>query len=101
MHIVMVHIHVKSDLLEAFKAVTLENASNSVNEPGVARFDMLQQVDDPTKFVLVEAYINSDAAAAHKETEHYLAWRQKALDMMAQPRYGITYQNIFPGDDSW
>ena len=101
MQIVIVHIHVKPEMIDEFKEVTLDNASNSVKEPGVARFDVLQQVDDPTRFVLVEVYKDADAPAAHKETEHYLRWRDKALDMMAQPRYGIKYQNIFPDESGW
>ena len=101
MVIVTVHIHVKPEMLDEFKAATLENARNSVKEPGVARFDVLQQLDDPTKFVLVEVYKDEAAVAAHKETSHYFAWRDKALDMMAQPRYGIRYQNIFPDEDGW
>ncbi len=101
MQIVIVHIHVKPEMIDEFKEVTLDNASNSVKEPGVARFDVLQQEDDPTRFILVEVYKDGDAPAAHKETEHYLRWRDKALDMMAQPRYGIKYKNVFPDESGW
>jgi quinol monooxygenase YgiN len=101
MQILIVHIHVKPDMLEAFKEVTSENARNSAKEPGVSRFDFIQQVDDPTKFLLIEVYRDAEAVAAHKETAHYLAWRDKAVDMMAQPRYGIKYQNIYPEDNGW
>lgn len=101
MQIVIVHIHVKPEMIDEFKEVTLDNASNSVKEPGVARFDVLQQEDDPTRFILVEVYKDADAPAAHKETEHYLRWRDKALDMMAQPRYGIKYKNVFPDESGW
>ncbi len=101
MQIVIVHIHVKPEMIDEFKEVTLDNASNSVKEPGVARFDVFQQEDDPTRFILVEVYKDADAPAAHKETEHYLRWRDKALDMMAQPRYGIKYKNVFPDESGW
>lgn len=101
MNIVFVYVHVKPESIEEFKAITLENARNSVMEPGIARFDVIQQVDDPTRFVLVEVYRDSEAPAKHKETAHYLAWRDKAIDLMAEPRYGIKYQNVFPGEAGW
>ncbi len=101
MQIVLVHVHVKPEMIEDFKAISLENARNSVQEPGIARFDVIQQADDPTRFVLVEVYRNAEAPARHKETAHYLAWRDKAIDMMAEPRYGIKYQNIFPDEAGW
>lgn len=101
MNIVLVHVHVKPESIEEFKAITLENARNSVKEPGIARFDIIQQADDPTRFVLVEVYRDSDAPAKHKETEHYLAWRDKAPDLMAEPRFSIKYQNVFPDEAGW
>lgn len=101
MQIVLVHVHVKPDQIEAFKEATIKNASNSVKEPGIARFDVLQQADDPTRFVLVEVYRDAEAPASHKETAHYLEWRDKVVDMMAEPRYGIKYQNIFPDESGW
>jgi (4S)-4-hydroxy-5-phosphonooxypentane-2,3-dione isomerase len=101
MQIVLVHVHVKPDHIEAFKAASLENARNSVQEPGVARFDVLQQADDPTYFVLVEVYRDAEAPVRHKETAHYLAWRDSVMDMMAEPRYGIKYNNVFPDENGW
>lgn len=101
MNIVLVHVHVKPECIEQFKEISLENARNSVKEAGIARFDVIQQADDPTRFVLVEVYRDAEAPAKHKETAHYLAWRDKALDMMAEPRYGIKYSNIFPDESGW
>ncbi len=101
MNIVLVHVHVKPECIEQFKEITLENARNSVKEPGVARFDVIQQADDPTLFVLIEVYRDANAPALHKETAHYLAWRDRAIDMMAEPRYGIKYTNIFPDESGW
>ena len=96
MLIVHVHVNVKPDLVEAFKQATIENASNSVKEAGIARFDVIQQTEDPTKFILVEVYKTADAALAHKETAHYARWRDAVAEMMAEPRQGIKYTNIFP-----
>ena len=101
MQIVLVHVHVKPAFVEAFKQASTENASNSVKEPGIARFDVIQQADDPTKFILVEIYITAEAPAAHKETAHYAKWRDTVAEMMAEPRQGIKYSNIFPTDESW
>jgi len=96
MLIVQVHVNVKPEFVEAFKQATIENANNSVKEAGVARFDVIQQTDDPTKFILVEVYKTADAPAAHKETAHYARWRDTVAEMMAEPRRGIKYGNIFP-----
>lgn len=101
MHIVHVHVHVKTEFVEAFKRATVENATNSVKEAGIARFDVIQQVDDPTRFVLVEVYKTAQAPAAHKETLHYKRWANTVMEMMADPRQGIKYANIFPEDASW
>lgn len=102
MHIVHVFVHVKPDFIEAFKTASLDNASNSIQEPGIARFDVIQQQDDPTHFVLLEVYRNADhAPAAHKQTTHYIRWRDAVADMMAEPRYAIKYDNIFPADVGW
>jgi len=101
MFIVHVYIHVKADQLEAFKAATLENARNSLQEPGVARFDVIQQADDPTRFVLVEVYRAPEDAARHKETAHYNRWRESAEPLMAEPRSRIIYSNVFPGETGW
>jgi quinol monooxygenase YgiN len=101
MQIVHVHVNVKPEFIEAFKQATIENASNSVKEAGIARFDVLQQTDDPTRFILVEIYKSADAPGAHKETAHYKRWRDTVMPMMAEPRQGIKYSNIFPGDSNW
>jgi len=102
MHIVHVFVHVKPEFVEEFKIASLDNASNSVQEPGVARFDVLQQQDDPTRFVLLEVYQDANQApAAHKQTAHYARWRDTVAKMMAEQRYAIKYDNIFPGDNSW
>jgi len=83
MLIVHVHVHVKPESVEAFKQACVENARESVKEPGIARFDVVQQADDPTRFVLVEAYRTVDAPAKHKETAHYGKWRDTVASMMA------------------
>jgi quinol monooxygenase YgiN len=101
MQIVLVHVHVKPEFVEAFKQASIENASSSVKEPGVARFDVIQQADDPAKFILVEVYRSAEATAAHKETAHYARWRDTVAEMMAGSRQGIKYSNIFPGDENW
>lgn len=101
MLIVHVHVQVKPECVEAFQAVSLENASHSVQEPGIARFDVVQQADDPTRFVLVEAYRTDDAPAKHKETAHYAKWRDTVADMMAEPRRSTKYHNLFPDDVGW
>jgi len=101
MHIVHVHVHVKPAFVEAFRLATLENARNSVQEPGCARFDVMQNADDPTYFVLVEVYRTPDDPSRHKETPHYLKWRDTVADMMAAPRNGVKFANIFPGDTGW
>ena len=94
MLIVHVHIVVKPDCVEAFKDATIENARNSRKEAGIARFDLLQQHDDPTRFVLVEEYRSVDATAAHKATAHYAAWRERAEPLMAAPRTRVQYTNV-------
>ena len=101
MQIVLVHVHVKPGFVEAFKQASVENASNSVMEPGVARFDVIQQADELHRFILVEVYKSVEAAAAHKETPHYVRWRDTVADMMAEPRQGVKYMNIFPEDADW
>lgn len=101
MLIVHVHVSVKPESIEAFRQASIENASASLGEPGVARFDVIQQQDDPSKFVLVEVYRSAEAAAAHKETAHYAKWRDTVAPMMAQPRSSVKYFNVFPGDDGW
>jgi quinol monooxygenase YgiN len=101
MFIVHVFVHVKSDQVEAFKSATIENASNSVKEPGVARFDVIQQMGAPTRFVLVEVYRTPDDPGRHKETAHYQKWRDTVASMMAEPRTAIKYDNIFPDEQGW
>jgi autoinducer 2-degrading protein len=101
MFIVHVHVHVKPELVDAFRTATLENARNSVREPGIARFDVIQQLDDPTRFILVEVYRTPDDPARHKETAHYQTWRDTVEEMMAEPRSSVKYDNIFPDDPGW
>lgn len=94
MLIVHVFAHVKPELVADFRAATLENARHSIQEAGIARFDVIQQADDPTRFVLVEVYRDAEAPARHKETAHYLIWRDKVAPMMAEPRTSIKYVEI-------
>lgn len=101
MLIVHVHVQVKPECIEAFKAATEENARASVQEAGIARFDVVQQIDDAARFVLVEVYKTADAPAAHKETAHYAKWRDAVADMMAAPRTSVKYANVFPEDTRW
>ena len=101
MFIVHVFVHVKPEFVEAFKAATIQNARNSVQEPGIARFDVIRQQDDPTRFVLVEVYRTPDDPAKHKETAHYQTWRDTVAEMMAEPRSSVKYDNVFPGDERW
>ncbi len=101
MLVVHVQVRVHAESLEAFRRATLTNARQSLGEPGVARFDVLQQAEDPTRFVLAEAYRTPEAAAAHKETPHYLAWRDAVAPMMAEPRKSVKFTNLFPDDPSW
>lgn len=101
MYIVQVHVHVKTEFVEAFKQASLENAANSVKEPGITRFDVIQNLDDQNHFVLVEVYRTSGDPAKHKQTAHYHKWRDTVAEMMAEPRQGIKYLNIFPDDSGW
>lgn len=101
MHVVHVFVHVKPDAVEAFAAASRENARHSVREPGIARFDVLQQGDDPTRFVLVEVYRTPKDPARHKETAHYAAWRDTVASMMAEPRRATVFRNVHPDDEGW
>ena len=101
MLIVHVFVHVKLQKIEDFKAASIQNARESAKEPGIARFDVIQQRDDPTRFVLVEVYRTSDDPARHKETAHYRKWRDTVADMMAEPRGAVKYTNIFPDEQGW
>ena len=96
MLVVHVQVHVRPECVGAFKQATLTNARESLQEPGVARFDVVQQQDDPTRFVLVEVYRDAAAAAAHKETKHYPVWRDAVAPMMAEPRHSVKYNAVFP-----
>ncbi|HLP03050.1 MAG TPA: antibiotic biosynthesis monooxygenase [Opitutaceae bacterium] len=101
MFIVHVHVQVKPEYVEAFRAASLANATASVREPGIARFDVCQQADDATRFVLVEVYRDADAPARHKETAHYAVWRDAVAPMMAAPRTSVKFANVFPSDAGW
>jgi autoinducer 2-degrading protein len=101
MFIVQVHVDVKPGSIDAFRTATIENARNSVREPGIARFDVIQQQDDPTKFVLIEVYRTPEDPAKHKETAHYKKWKDAVESMMAAPRKSVKYNNIFPDDRGW
>ena len=101
MLVVHVHVHVKPDHIEAFRHASVDNASHSIREPGIARFDVIQQADDPTRFVLVEVYRTPDAPAQHKETTHYQRWRDAVADMMLEARTSVKYTNVYPEDAGW
>ena len=101
MLIVHVHVEVKPEFIDAFRRATTANAQASRKEPGIARFDLLQQSDDPTRFILVEAYRNAEAPAAHKETQHYQTWRDTVALMMAEPRHSVKLSNIDPPDSAY
>ena len=96
MLIVHVSVHVKPESVDAFIAASLENARNSVQEPGIIRFDVIQQDDDPTRFVLVEIYRTEQDPVRHKATAHYAAWRDAVAPMMAEDRRGVKYHALFP-----
>jgi (4S)-4-hydroxy-5-phosphonooxypentane-2,3-dione isomerase len=101
MLIVLVHVHVKEESIEAFREASRENARNSVKEPGIARFDVIQQRDDPSRFILVEVYRTTDDPARHKETAHYKTWRDSVEAIMAEPRVSYKFDNVFPDDRGW
>jgi quinol monooxygenase YgiN len=101
MHIVHVFITVKPESIDAFRLATLDNAHNSLQEPGVARFDFLEDVEQPGRFTLVEVYRTAEDAGRHKETAHYQRWAEAVAEMMAAPRTRAVYTNVFPGEDGW
>jgi (4S)-4-hydroxy-5-phosphonooxypentane-2,3-dione isomerase len=101
MHLLHVHIQVKPECVGAFIAATLRNAEQSRLEPGVARFDVVQEAGDPTRFVLLEAYRTPEAHGDHRRTRHYAEWRDAVTDMMAAPRTAVQYANISPADGGW
>jgi (4S)-4-hydroxy-5-phosphonooxypentane-2,3-dione isomerase len=101
MLVVHVHVQVKPAHVEAFKAATIDNATHSLKEPGIARFDVAQQQDDPTRFVLVEVYRTPQAPTAHKETAHYARWRDAVAPMMAAPRTSVKFSSVCPDETGW
>ncbi len=101
MLIVHVFVNVKPEQVEAFRTASLENARNSIQEPGIARFDVLQEQDEPTRFVLVEIYRTLEDPGKHKETAHYQKWRDTVTEMMAEPRTSVKYTNVFPDEEGW
>jgi autoinducer 2-degrading protein len=101
MLIVHVFVHVKPDTVDAFTAATLENAQNSIREPGVVRFDVVRQEDDPTRFLLIEIYRTPADPARHKETAHYATWRDTVESMMAESRRSVRYEALFPAPAAW
>ena len=101
MLIVIVYVHVKERDVDAFSKISIENASHSCQEEGVSFFDVLQENDDPTKFVLLEVYKDEVAAKAHKETVHYQKWKETVADMMVEPRQSVKYHEIYPSAEFW
>ncbi len=101
MFIVHVDIQVKPEFAAAFEAATIENARNSIQEPGIARFDFLRQSDDPNRVRLIEVYRSPEGVAQHRETAHYKTWFDAVAPMMAEPRKRVTYSNVFPADQGW
>jgi autoinducer 2-degrading protein len=101
MLIVHVHVRVKPQCVEVFRQATVENAQRSIQEAGIIRFDVVQQVNDPTRFVLIEIYRTEQDPARHKETSHYSTWRDAVADMMAEPRSSVKYTDVFPTARRW
>ena len=101
MYVVCVHVHVREEHRQQFVEATLENARSTIAEPGNLRFDVLQQIEDPRRFMLYEVYRDEAGMQAHKETAHYAAWRDAVEPWMAEPRQGVKYDNIFPGEEGW
>ena len=101
MLIVHVHVHVKPESVAAFRQATIENARASVQEPGIARFNVVQEQDNATRFLLIEVYRTPEAAAAHKDTAHYAKWRDAVAPMMAEPRHSVKYTAVFPDPQGW
>jgi autoinducer 2-degrading protein len=101
MLVVHVHVRVTAEFVERFKHATIENARQSLQETGIARFDVVQQQDDPTRFVLVETYRTIEATTVHKASKHYETWRDTVAPMMAEPRQSVKFNNIFPDDQGW
>jgi len=101
MYIVHVHVHVKPDFVNEFREPTIENARNSIREPGVARFDVIQKIDDPTRFILIEVYRTMGDPGRHKETVHYARWRDTVAEMMSEPRQALKFDGVFPDNEGW
>jgi quinol monooxygenase YgiN len=101
LHIALVNAHVRPERVEDFRQATTVNAGESRKEPGVVRFDVIQESEDPTRFVLIEVFRSPAAAAAHRETPHYLRWREAVAEMMAEPRASKKYLNVSPDDAGW
>ena len=101
MLVVHVHVHVKAELVDAFIAETRKNSDASLAEPGIARFDVVQQADDSTRFILIEAYKTPEAPAAHKATPHYAAWRDAVAPMMETPRTSVKFHSVAPLEERW
>ena len=101
MLIVIVHVHVEEDCIQDFIRATRKNAESSMKEEGIVRFDFIQQIDDPDRFVLMDVYRSEEAASDHKKTDHYQEWKNTVADMMAEPRYSIKYHEIYPPAEKW
>lgn len=101
MLIVHVHVRVKPESIAEFREATTENARHSIQEAGIARFDVVQQQDDAARFVLIEVYRTPEAAAAHKQTAHYAKWRDAVAPMMVEPRQSVKYNAVFPAPEGW
>ena len=101
MLIAHVHVKVKPNYVEDFKQATLKNAQNSIQEPGIARFDVIQSDEDQTSFVLMETYRTAADQAKHKDTSHFKEWVETVEVMMDAPRYALKYSNVFPDDQAW
>ncbi|MHB1347510.1 MAG: antibiotic biosynthesis monooxygenase [Candidatus Humimicrobiaceae bacterium] len=101
MIIVHIYLHTNKEMIEAFKEANIKNAQNSIKEYGILRFDVLQQEDDPSRFLLVEIYRDEKAIASHKETFHYAEWVKTAEPMLAEPRSKTIYRNVFPDENGW
>ncbi len=101
MYIIHVHVHVKPEAIDKFKEVTLENARNSVLEPGIVQFECFQQTEDPTRFTLVEVYRTPEDQLLHRETQHYKNWRDVVGFIQVEPRLGVIYRSVYPDESEW
>ena len=101
MMLMIVRLRVKPEHVEAFRNASIQNARHSAQEPGVARFDLIQDADDPTRFMFIEAFRSPEDHAKHRETDHYLTWRDTVADMTSEPRSATRYMSVFPADSAW